>query len=136
MLELPSKKTEFARSLLPRSLPLKAMTHNVAMASTLVAGFAKSDIQLIGRGMEDAVVEPARRKMIPGYNSVRENAMASGAAGVGISGAGPTMLAFVDTRKASATAVLNAMKAGFASSGVRADGFVTRIGRGACIMHA
>jgi len=134
-LELPSKKTEFARSLLPRSVPLSAMTHNIAMASSLVAGFAKSDIGLIGRGMEDLVVEPARRKMIPGYDVVRESAMASGAVGVGISGAGPTMLAFVDSSKASATAVLTAMKAGFTSSGVRADGFVTRIGKGARILH-
>jgi homoserine kinase len=112
------------------------MTHNVAMASTLVAGFANCDIGLIGRGMKDLVVEPARKKMIPGYDSVRENAMASGAAGVGISGAGPTMLAFVDARKASTTAVLTAMKVGFVSSGIRADGFVTRIGKGAHILHA
>jgi homoserine kinase len=63
---LPANKTEYARSLVPRSVPLVSTVRNVSMAAALVAGLAKADIGLIGYSMEDAIVEPARKRMIPG----------------------------------------------------------------------
>ena len=49
--------------------------------------------------MSDRVVEEARKKLIPGYDSVKKHAMEAGAAGVCISGAGPSMLAILDRSK-------------------------------------
>ena len=134
VVELPERKTEYARSLLPASVSLDRMVGNVANASLMVAGFAKGDINLIGKGMNDEVVEKARKTMIPGFESVRSGALHAGAAGVCISGAGPSMLAVVDKRKGKPAKVLKAMLDSFEKSKVRSSGYITRIGEGARIV--
>jgi homoserine kinase len=129
--ELPERKTEYARSLVPKTVELKMMVSNVANASMIVAGFARGDTGLIGRGMNDRVVEEARKSMVPGYDAARKSATEAGAAGVCISGAGPSILAVVDRGKARPGAVLDAMVSSFERDGLKADGFVTRVGDGA-----
>jgi len=132
VLDLPERKTEYTRSVLPRTVELKKMVSNVASASMVVSGFARGDIAMIGRGMMgDVVVEEARKRLIPGYESVRRHAVAAGAAGVCISGAGPSMLALLDGSSQDPRAVMDNMVAGFGEEGVESDGFVTRVGAGA-----
>ncbi len=131
---LPSRKTEFARSLLPREVALDALVDNVSWAAHFVSGLALADIDMIGNGMHDRVVEQARKTMVPGHDLVRGKAIRAGAAGVCISGAGPSMLALVDSAKVRSQAVLKAMISGFRASNVRSDGFVTRVGNGVRII--
>lgn len=131
LIELPEQKTKYARSVLPKSIPLKTLVSNVANASLIISGFAKSDVSLIGAGMNDLVVERARKTMIPGYDVVRKAALDAGAAGVCISGAGPSMLSVVDSKTTEAVKVLDSMVDGFGSAGIEADGFVTEVGEGA-----
>jgi homoserine kinase len=134
VVSLPARKTEYARSLLPMSVPLDTLVANVASASLMVSGFAKKDIKLIGKGMTDKAVEPARKPRIPGYDLVRSKALDAGAAGVCISGAGPSMLALVDKRRSRPKKVLEAMEAAFRKEGVKSSGYVTRVGKGARIV--
>jgi homoserine kinase len=129
--KLPERKTEFARSVLPSSVPLNMMVSTVANASLIVSGFARGNIGMIGSGMNDRVVEWARKKLIPGYDTVRKAGIAAGAAGVCISGAGPSMLAVVDSGKCDPRRVLEDMLGGFRSEGVEARGFMTVAGEGA-----
>jgi homoserine kinase len=131
---LPRRKTEYARSLLPESVPLETMVANVANASLMVSGFAKKDIKLIGKGMTDRAVEQARKSMIPGFDRVRSRAIDAGAEGVCISGAGPSMLAIVDKRRSQPKKVLAAMVEAFREEGTRSAGYVTRIGKGARVV--
>jgi homoserine kinase len=131
VVKLPERKTEYARSLIPSSVELKRVVSNVANASLIVSGFARGEIDLIGAGMEDKVVEEARKKMIPGYGTVKIMAVEAGAAGACISGAGPSMLAVVDNGKVKPEKVLKAMISGFAREGAKASGFVTKVGEGA-----
>jgi homoserine kinase len=135
-IKLPERKTEYSRSILPRNLRLGQLVANVGRASTLVAGFARGDVAMIGEGMRDEVVEPARSKLIPGYSHVRELATKAGAAGVCISGAGPSMLAAVDVKKGHPRDVLAAMVHGFRMANVKAGGFVTRVGEGARVIES
>ena len=65
---LPERKTEYTRSVLPKTVPLNMMVSNVANASLIVSGFARGDIAMIGSGMSDMVVEEARKKLIPGFD--------------------------------------------------------------------
>ena len=127
----PKRKTEYARSVLPRRVALEKVTGNVSSAATMAAGFASGDVAMIGRGMSDLIVEPARARMVPGYAKVREKALQAGALGVCISGAGPTVLAVVDSGAAAPDAVLKAMVNAFKEAGAGAKGFATRPGRGA-----
>jgi homoserine kinase len=131
---LPRRKTEYARSLLPESVPLGTLVANVANASLMVSGFAKKDIKLIGKGMTDRAVEQARKSMIPGFDRVRSRAMEAGAEGVCISGAGPSMLAIVDKRRSRPKNVLDAMVAAFGEESVKSSGYVTQIGEGARVV--
>ncbi|MCW4009878.1 MAG: homoserine kinase [Candidatus Bathyarchaeota archaeon] len=132
----PRHKTAKARLVLPRMVTIRKLTQNVGNAASLVSGFARGDVDLIGRSMVDEVVEPARAKLVPGYHQVRENALKAGACGVTISGAGPTMLAVVNKRSSDAAKVAEAMKEGFKGAGFEATAFVTRPGRGVRLLES
>lgn len=132
-IQVPEKKTEAARSVLPKEVPLKSAVHNVSGASTIVAGFAKVDVDMIASGINDVIVEPARKHLIPGYGSVKKNALAAGALAVTISGAGPSMIAFLKGRKA-AKKVAQGMAAGFAEAGVKCRTFTCRPSDGARVV--
>jgi len=131
----PPHKTAQARMLVPRMIPIEKMVRNVGNAAAMVSGFASGNVDLIGESMLDAVVEPARASLIPGYQKVKENALRAGACGVTISGAGPAMLAVVNKRKADSAKVAEAMKEGFRSAGLEATSFATKPGRGVCLME-
>lgn len=132
-LEVPKKKTEMARSVLPKVVPLKDVVHNISGAATIVAGFALKDVETITRGMDDAIIESARKHLIPGYYSVKQNAISAGALAVTISGAGPSMIAFLKTNK-NAKMVAAAMAKGFKETGVESRTFVCRASKGARLL--
>ena len=129
-MQMPEKKTEVARSVLPKEVPLKSVVHNVSGAATIVAGFALKDVETIARGIDDVIVEPARKHLIPGYDSVKQNALSAGALAVTISGAGPSMISFLKTRR-NASKVAGAMAKGFAEAGVKSRTFACRPSSGA-----
>ncbi len=129
-MQVPEKKTEVARSVLPKEVPLKSVVHNVSGAATIVAGFALKDVDMIASGIDDIIVEPARKHLIPGYDSVKQNALAAGALALTISGAGPSMIAFLKTRK-NAKKVAAAMAKGFEEAGLKSRTFVCRPSSGA-----
>lgn len=131
---VPYKKTEAARSVIPKMVSIEKLVHNVGNASALVAGFATGDVDLIGKSMLDLVVEPARAHLIPGYEKVREMALKAGACGVAISGAGPAMMAIVNSCKTCASQVAEAMREGFESVGVSASAFCTKPGKGVSLL--
>ena len=132
-LEVPKKKTEVARSVLPKVVPLKDVVHNISGAATIVAGFALKDVETITKGIDDAIIEPARKHLIPGYDSVKQNAISAGALAVTISGAGPSMIAFLKTNK-NAKMVAAAMAKGFKETGVESRTFVCRASKGARLL--
>jgi len=131
----PPHKTEGARSVLPKMVPLEKAVQNVGNAAAMVSGFAKGDVELIGKSMLDAIVEPARASLVPGYIIVKENALNAGACGVTISGAGPAMISIVNKKNSNAFKVASAMKEGFKSAGFEATTFVTKPGEGVRIMQ-
>ncbi|HEU0144378.1 MAG TPA: homoserine kinase [Nitrososphaera sp.] len=132
-LEVPKKKTEVARSILPKMVPLKDVIHNISGAATIVAGFALKDVETITRGIDDVIIESARKHLIPGYDSVKQNAISAGALAVTISGAGPSMIAFLKTNK-NAKMVAAAMAKGFKETGVESRAFVCRASKGARLL--
>lgn len=125
-----SKKTEKARSILPKTISIEKLVHNVGHAATMAAGFALGDIDLIGKSMSDAVVEPVRASLIPGFQLVKEKALKAGASGVAISGAGPAIVAIVNRLKTEPSMVAEAMRDSFKSYGVKAKTFCTKPGKG------
>lgn len=127
---VPERKTEVARSILPAQVPLASAVHNVKGASAIVAGFALGDVKIIAGGINDVIVEPARKHLIPGFDVVKSNAISAGALAVTISGAGPSVIAFMKGKK-MAKKVAEAMSDGFAEAGVQCKTFVCRPSKGA-----
>jgi homoserine kinase len=131
----PSNKTEKARSVVSKKVPIDKLVHNVGKAAAMATGFATGDVDLIGGSMSDAVAEPARAFLIPGYEQVKENALKAGACGVAVSGAGPAMIAIVNKKKADASKIASAMKEGFESAGLNATAFATKPGKGVRLLE-
>ena len=132
-IKVSDRKTEVARSVLPKEVPLKSVIRNVSNASTIVAGFILKDIQMIAKGIDDVIVEPARKHLIPGYDAVKSNALKSGALAVTISGAGPSMISFLKTSK-NGNQVADSMAAGFKESRIKSRTFVCHPSRGAKVV--
>ena len=121
--------TRDARGVLPDTASMDDLVDTVGNASTLVAGMCRDDPELVGCGLDDPVVTPARARLIDGYDAVSEAATEAGATGVTVSGAGPAILAVC--RDGARREVANAMVAAFGDEGVDARAFPTEIGGGA-----
>jgi len=92
--KLPSNKTEYARSLLPRKIDLETMVKQTSSLTRLIIGIMKGDLKMMGKAISsDYVVEPARSVMIPRFYEVKETALKAGALGFSLSGAGPSVFA-------------------------------------------
>jgi homoserine kinase len=122
--------TRDARGVVPRSVEMGQLVETVGNASTLVAGMCRDDPELVGKGLTDPVVTPARADLVDGYDAVEEAAREAGATGVTISGAGPSVLA-VCRNRSQRRAVASAMVGAFADAGVDAQAYQTEIGTGA-----
>jgi homoserine kinase len=121
-------KTSEARAILPREVPLKTAVRQWANVGALVAGLAKGDHSLIARSMEDPIVEPVRRSLIPRFDDVKKAALAAGAMGGGISGAGPSIFMLSRDKETAAT-VEKAMSDAYEQTGIKFNTHVSGIAR-------
>ena len=131
-IKVPKKKTKVSRSVIPKTVKLSDSITNLANAANIVAGFLNKDSSLIGKSVEDVIVVPARKHMIPGFNNVKNNALRAGAFGVTISGAGPSVIAFA-SKKQNLTKIGAAMKKGFKSAKVDCDIVICKPSKGPTI---
>jgi len=84
-------KTSDARQILRKEVLLKDAIKQWGNIAGLVAGFLKNDYALIGRSLEDVIIEPVRSILIPGFDEVKSLCKEAGALGGGISGSGPSL---------------------------------------------
>lgn len=124
--------TRDARRVVPTTASMEDIVHTVGRAASLTAGMCRNSPDLVGEGMEDRVVTPARADLITGYDGVREAALDAGATGVTVSGAGPGIIAACHS--ADQQAIASAMLDGFADAGVDARAYRTQVGDGAEIL--
>jgi len=133
LIEVPYKKTEVARGVLPKNVSLKSVVHNVSNASTIVAGFLLKDVEMITRGIDDMIVEPHRKDLIPGYDAVKKKALKAGALAVTISGAGPSMISFLKNDKFGKR-VADSMSEGFKEANVQSRTLACHASKGARVL--
>lgn len=126
--------TKDGRNVLPREIPLKTAVRQWGNVGGLVAGLALGDMGLVGRSVQDAVAEPARKHFIPGYDELKRSLLSGGALAVNIAGSGPAVFAVADTME-KAEAAGRIMASHFAAFGVEADVYPSKIsGRGARVV--
>jgi homoserine kinase len=119
-------KTSDARQILRKEVQLKNAIMQWGNIAGLVTGFLKNDYGLIGRSLEDVIIEPVRSILIPGFDEVKINSKEAGALGGGISGSGPSIFMLSQEEK-TAREVEKIMKNVFQNIGVEYKTYVTTI---------
>lgn len=121
-------KTEDTRKILKQSIPLSKAITQWANAAGLVAGLIKKDFALIGRALEDVIVEPIRADLIPNFYEVKNVALQNGAFGCSISGSGPSIFAFSNS-KSKALRIGKAMADVYSASEIKYDLYISKINK-------
>lgn len=119
-------KTSDARQILRNQVQLKDAIRQWGNIAGLVTGFLQKDYALIGRSLEDVIVEPVRSILIPGFVDVKQRCMAAGALGGGISGSGPSIF-MLSIEERTALKVEQEMKEIYSALGIEFRTYVTRI---------
>lgn len=119
-------KTSEARKILPTEIPLKSAIQAWSNVGALVAALAKGDYGLIARSLEDFIVEPVRKKLIPHFDALKAESLAAGALGGGISGSGPSVFMLSETLE-TAINVEKAMREIYAQTGIEFNTYVSKI---------
>jgi homoserine kinase len=119
-------KTADARQILRKEILLKDAIRQWGNIAGLVAGFMKKDYELIGRSLEDVIIEPLRSMLIPGFDEVKRKSKEAGALGGGISGSGPSIF-MLSTSETNALAIECIMKEIYVALGIDFKTYVTTI---------
>ena len=114
---------EARRLVAERRFTIGQAVTNLGNVAALVTALHRGDLELLGRSIRDALVEPIRAPLVPAFAEVKRAALDAGALGCSISGSGPSVLAFTGSDTAAA-AVAGAMEAAFAAAGLRTDRYV------------
>jgi homoserine kinase len=117
--------TKAARGILKRDVTMSDFIWQTANLAGFISGCYTNDLDMIRASFEDVVIEKQRSQLIPGFDAVRKGALAAGALGCTISGAGPTMFAWA--LEADAENVRRAMVAAFQAAGKQVDDWIVRI---------
>ena len=108
--------TAVARKLVKdRAFFLSDVVANLGNVAAFVAALAAGDLALLGRSIQDSLVEPVRAPLIPGFASVKQAALAAGALGCSIAGSGPSVFSFAGDAGVAAR-IGSAMQAAFRSA--------------------
>jgi homoserine kinase len=119
-------KTADARAILKQQILLKDAIKQWGNIAGLVAGFLQNDYELIGRSLEDHLIEPVRSILIPGFDDLKAACLQAGALGGGISGSGPSIF-MLSKEKATAEKVEAAMKKVYTELGIDFHTYLTTI---------
>lgn len=126
--------TRTAREVLPETVRRADAVRQWGNVGALVAALYREDWELLADALEDVVAEPVRAPLVPGFAAVRAAALAAGAAGASLSGAGPSIFALCRGQEA-AERVADAMRRayvaeeGMALEGDGCDAFVSAVDR-------
>jgi homoserine kinase len=117
--------TKQARGILKREVTMSDFIWQTANLAGFISGCYTNDLDMIRASFEDVVIEKQRSQLIPGFDSVRAGALAAGALGCTISGAGPTMFAWA--LESDAQGVRQAMVDAFKAAGNEVDDWIVPI---------
>src|SRR5690606_16639546 len=118
--------TRGARQMIQKKVELKQAVRQWGNIAGLVSGLFLEDYDLIGRSMQDVLIEPVRSILIPEFAAMRTWAHEKGAISFGISGSGPSVFAFCKTEK-EAQAINQQIEQHLQANGIGCLTFASRI---------
>ncbi|MBY0424707.1 MAG: homoserine kinase [Cytophagales bacterium] len=119
-------ETKDARNILRKQILLKDAVIQWGNVAGLIAGLYTNDYDLIGKSMQDVIVEPIRSILIPGFANVKAAALQAGALGGGISGSGPSIFALSKDEKTARKAG-EMMQVEFSSLAIGSEVYVSKV---------
>lgn len=119
-------KTSDARQILKKNIQLKDAVTQWGNIAGLVAGILKNDNALIGRSLNDVIVEPVRSILIPKFDVIKTKSLEIGALGGGISGSGPSIF-MLSENETIAEQISEMMKSEFSEIGIESFVYVSKI---------
>ena len=119
-------ETRVARAALKGAYELHDFVVQSEGLALVLAGCFTQDASLLRRGLRDVLVEPRRASLIPGFAQVKAAALAAGALGASISGAGPSVFGWFESKGAAERATV-AMAAAFKDAGLESDVLVSPV---------
>jgi homoserine kinase len=109
-------RTADARAVLPATVARGDAVAQAASLAALVLGLERGDGALLASAIHDRIAEPSRIPLYPGFERARQAALAAGAFGAAVSGAGPTLLAVAP--QPTAQDVARAVQESYKSEGI------------------
>ncbi|REC47983.1 homoserine kinase [Chryseobacterium pennipullorum] len=119
-------KTSDSRQILKKNISMKSAVEQWGNIAGLVAGIQKNDFALIGRSLNDVIVEPVRSILIPKFDEVKMKSLQIGALGGGISGSGPSVF-MLAAEKETAKKIAQMMKSVYDEIEVESFVYVSKI---------
>ena len=120
-------RTSDARALLPQQVLLEVAVRQWSNLGAFVAALSRDDHALLSRSMEDLIVEPARKSLIPKFDEIKHASMTVGAIGGGISGSGPSIF-MLSASPEDASKIASEMRAIFQQTGIEFKIYSSQIG--------
>lgn len=118
--------TRDARQLIKDKVLLKEAVVQWGNIAGLVAGLFQNDYELIGRSMQDVLIEPTRAILIPEFYTMKKIALENGALSFGISGSGPSVVA-ISKGEEVAKVVTEKIKAHLSANGIDSYQYVSAV---------
>ena len=119
-------KTSDARQILKKNISLKSAVEQWGNIAGLVAGIEKNDFPLIGRSLNDVIIEPVRSILIPKFDEIKEKSLQIGALGGGISGSGPSIF-MLSEQKETAEKIAHMMESVYNEIEIESFVYVSKI---------
>jgi homoserine kinase len=120
-------RTKEARTCVPKEVSISIACEQMARAAGFAVALTTGDWALLRTCLFDALAEPARAVLIPGFSLIREAALKAGALGAGLSGSGPSMYALAESRAAAEASAL-AMQGVFEKQGIVSHAMIGQVG--------
>jgi homoserine kinase len=127
-------ETRAARAALAGAYELGEFVAQSAALAQVLLGCERGDAALVRAGLHDHLVEPRRAGMIPGFAAVKQAALAAGAMGASISGAGPSVFGWFEHRREAELAAQSMLEA-FAEAGLTGQAHVGPVNGPAAELH-
>ena len=90
--------TEKARAILPKEVSFSDCVYNIGRAALLISCFSNGNYALLKEASKDRIHERFRSKLIDNFDNVYSKSLELGAFSCFLSGAGPTLMAIVDSK--------------------------------------
>lgn len=114
--------TDKARRILPNHVSREDAVFNLQRIALFLASFSTKKFGCLKEAMRDRLHQDYRKKLIPGFEQALKEGYGSGALGIALSGAGPSVLAFAYPKDAKK--IGKAMEKGFLKYRKNAASFI------------